>query len=149
MCTFKFFRSKGNGEKLNIEEEGDNKFSDISFKKSTPKLVNKSSNKEQTKKISIIFQFIFGFLKSLGIFILIGILMGKEIGLVDLDIEPKEYPNGEILWCISVTYYRQNAEKFGELLREFDRISVFEASNTVTESTTNDDEEGYYADLPF
>lgn len=74
---------------------------------------------------------------------------GKKIGLVDLDFEPKEYPNGEILWCISVTYYRQNAEKFGELLQEFDRISVSEASKTVTESTTNDDEEGYYTDLPF
>ena len=73
---------------------------------------------------------------------------GEEVDLINLDFEPKEYPNGEILWCISVTYLRQDAEKFGRLLEEFDKLTEFGAFKASKEETSGDDEEGY-TDLPF
>ena len=150
MCTFKFFRSKGNGEKLNIEEEGDNKFSDISFKKSTPKLVNKSSNKEQTKKFSIIFQFIFGFLKSLGIFILIGILMGKEIGLVYAPISMVKESRVEENKPTSKTEILEN--EFGKLLEDIEKyeqqiLILQKETKTLTNETKLLDSEIQQANL--
>lgn len=77
---------------------------------------------------------------------------GEEIGLIDLDFEPKKYPNDEILWCISVTYLRQDSEKFGELLQEFDKTTDFKAfkTNEDEDGNTTDDEKGIdYTDLPF
>jgi len=97
MCTFKFFRSSRKNEELNIEETEDNKFSDISFEKSTIGLIDKFKNKEQSKNFSGIFQSFLNFLKGLGVFVLIGILMGKEIGLVYAPINiTEEIPIEEI-----------------------------------------------------
>lgn len=74
---------------------------------------------------------------------------GEETGLIDLDFEPKEYPNGEILWCITVTYLKQDAEKFGELLEAFDKLTVSGAVNANKDENARDDGENYYTDLPF
>jgi len=150
MCTFKFFRSSRNSEELNIEEEKDNKFLDISFKKPTFKLVDKSLNKEQTKKFLTIFQFVFGFLKSLGIFILIGILMGKEIGLVYAPISMIEESLVEEDKPISKTEILES--EFGKLLEDIEKyeqqiLILQKETKTLTNETRLLDSEIQQANL--
>ena len=74
---------------------------------------------------------------------------GEHVGFIDLEMNPHEY-NGEVRWAITFTYLRHDAEKFGELLQEFDRITEAEASKIQVAVKTEDDNEGTdYTDLPF
>ena len=74
---------------------------------------------------------------------------GEKIGIIDLEMNPHEAHNGDLLWAVTLTYLRRDAEKFGELLQDFDRITGFEAININEEAKTVDDEGADYKDLPF
>jgi len=75
---------------------------------------------------------------------------GKEIGIIDFEMNPHESYNGDVLWAITFTYLRQDAEKFGELLREFDKTTDFKAFKTCEDGNTKEDDEGNdYTNLPF
>lgn len=73
---------------------------------------------------------------------------GRDIAIIDLEMNPHEY-SGEVRWTITLTYLRQDAEKFGELLQKFDRITEFEASKTNPAKKAEVDEGADYDDLPF
>lgn len=73
---------------------------------------------------------------------------GRDIEIIDLEMNPHEY-KGEVRWVISLTYLRQHAEKFGELLQEFDKLTENAATETNKEAMTTEDEGTDYDDLPF
>jgi len=150
MCTFKFFRSSRKNEELNIEETEDNKFSDISFEKSTIGLIDKFKNKEQSKNFSGIFQSFLNFLKGLGVFVLIGILMGKEIGLVYAPINITEEIPIEENRLSSKTEILEN--EFEKLLEDIDRyeqqiLILQKNKKTLTNETKLLDSEVQQANL--
>jgi hypothetical protein len=76
---------------------------------------------------------------------------GKAVGIIDLEMNPHESYDGDVLWAITFTYLRQDSENFGELLQEFDKLTEFGAFNASQEESSRDNElgDGEYDDLPF
>ena len=73
---------------------------------------------------------------------------GKAIEIIDLEINPIEI-NDEVFWAITLTYLRKDAEKFGELLQEFDKLSEHGATEMNKDAKIVDYEGADYENLPF